>query len=146
MLNLSFNRLVNSLRDVSDEEIIRGITSIACAIKRAMSSHPLEAFELEHRLEVAQNMLVQCMHSHSMENRENLIRVLRVGKINNMGEGTSSHGSIRGLGASKEVAEAMLFFEGPLQQCLDNELEVLLGTTQVCVNDMCVCVGRMREE
>ena len=94
---------------------------LAAGIKQAMKSCPMEASDLESRLNIVEQLLVALMSLNSMDDDRNVLLAIE-------------HRDVRARDdLSENVHQARALLRGPLQLCYDNKLLFVLGTRQVYV-------------
>jgi len=106
--------------------VVCGLVHVAVALKLCVANHPIEAKDLQERLELVESMLEECMQSDSMDADSNVLQVLH-----DTGSHSSSSGSSTVQYRNPIVSKAQAFMSGPLAQCIKYKLCSLLGTTQV---------------
>ena len=105
--------------------VVCGLVHVAVALKLCVANHPIEAKDLQERLELVENMLEECMQSDSMDADSNVLQVLNDSGLCNRNVNTIQY-------RNPIVSKAQAFMSGPLAQCIKYKLCSLLGTTQVC--------------
>lgn len=114
-----FQSLKNLSGTEADVQLVGALVNIAIALREAAAMHYVEQRDLIELSNQVQLALVECMHSPSMDDRDNVTLVLR--------RGLSAHDSA----LPSIVVRAMAMYRGPLSECVNRGLTKVLATSQI---------------
>ena len=118
VLNECFGKILLNIKNGDELDVVNNLVNFSVGLKKAMRASPLEAADLQERLEVVQDILVDVMHVNTMDNEHNVLLLVESRSLLN-----------------KEFSEtlhcAKAFIQGPLVLCLQHQFLSILGTRQV---------------
>ena len=118
VLNKFFVKILLIIKDADELNMVNNLVNLSVGLKLAIEASPLEASDIQERLDVTQEILRDCMNVHAMDNERNVLLAVEDRHMRNRNYSENSH-------------RARSFMQGPLMLCLQHSFLHILGTRQV---------------